>query len=833
LHASGVAEATSPLYHNHRDVRYDLVLARSAPVWFFIAKPRAAECILKIEETLQLAVEHQQAGRLVEAHSLYKKVLEIDPDEPDALRLMGQLTFQSGNLKKAAQLIRRAIELRPNVIDFHLDLARILMAMGDFHGVVANLRKALKLDPFSSPETHFELARALAAIADNDEAMKHVEIAIEKNPTADAIALQGGLLLTTGRVQQAVDRLQQAIGLAPDRADLLSTYALALQHRGDFDLAEQTYRKALHLKPEFAEVRNSLGYLLVLRRQLPQAIVELERTIKDRPVFPQAHYHLALAYTGMSRTEEALASFRIALEQEPRMPDGWEAVGRVLLDSRKYKEAVTAFTRAISLGPTAQRYILLSIAHAGLEDLDGAIAATRKAVALEPNSADTHDALGGELKWAGQLEEGLAELRRALELNPHHAGAHSKIVYGMLMQDGPTPEEILAAHVQWGVQQTGSIVPLRRPRNTKLPDRRLRVGYISNNFRSQAVSLFVLPILQHHDREQVEIYCYSDIAVPDAVTARFRGYANHWRDSSLMNDEQLARQIREDRIDILVELTGHIGKGRLIALAYHPAPVQISYIGYQGTTGVPAVDYVLTDEWADPIGVAEKNYVEKPYRLPGSFFVYEPFPGAPLVAPSPARNAGFIMFGCLNAVQKSTARAVRLWGRVLAGVPNSRMMILTTRCVETNARLLSQFAAAGIGADRIQLVQRTRPDEYYRRYNSIDIALDPVPFNGHTTTCDAAWMGVPTVTLSGQIYAHRFGGSVLRNLDLPGMVTESEESYVAAAIDLANDLDRLAKLRSSLRFTMQASLITDGKRFTKNLENAYREMWRTWCARAD
>jgi len=785
---------------------------------------------LNINETLQLAVEHQQAGRLVEAHSLYKQVLAVDPDEPDALRLLGQLTFKSGNAPRAIELIRRAISLRPNVVDFHVDLGRILLVQGDFAGAAASLRRALELDPFSSADTHFELARALAAIGSNEEALAHVEIALQQKPTPDALALLGGLLLATHRVQQAVDRLQEAVRQAPDRPDLMSTYALALQQRGDFDLAEQTYRKAIHQNPDFAEIRANLGHLLVLRRRLPDAVVELQAAVKLKPIFPQAHHHLALAYTGLGKVDEALASYRTALEQEPRLVGAWEGLGRVLLDVRKYQAAVTAFSNAVALRPTSPGYILLSIAHGGLEDLDGALAATRKAAEIDPNSADAHDALGGELKWTGQLEAGLAELRRALELNPHHQTAHSKLVYGMLMQDGPTLAEILAAHVQWAKQQTGLIVPLRRPRNQAVPDRRLRVGYISNNFRSQAVSLFVLPILQHHDRAAVEIFCYSDIEIPDAVTARFQSYANHWRESWSLSDEQLARKIREDRIDILVELTGHIGKGRLGALAYRPAPVQISYIGYQGTTGLPAVDYVLTDEWTDPPGIGEQNYVEKPYRLPGSFFVYEPPANAPLVGPLPAKTAGHITFGCQNAVQKATARAVKLWAAVMSAVPGSKMMLMTTRCTETNQRLLGQFAAAGITANRVQLVQRTGPAEYYRRYNSIDIALDPVPFNGHTTTCDAAWMGCPTVTLSGKIYAHRYGGSVLRNLNLPELATESEEAYIAAAVELANDPDRLAALRSSLRFTMQGSLITDGKRFTRNLEQAYREMWRNWCS---
>ena len=775
------------------------------------------------QQLLQLAVEHHQAGQWIEAHRLYKQVLAIDPNEPDALRLLGQLTFKSGDSNTALKLIQRAIELRPIVVDFHVDLSRIYFSQGNFNDAIVSLRKALQLDPFSSVEIHFELARALAAVGSNAEALEHVSIAL-KNPTPDVIALHGGLLLATDRVQQGMDRLQQAVQLAPDRADLQSTYALALQRRGDFDLAERAYRQALILDPDFAEVRNHLGYLLVLRRQLPQAIVELKKAVELKSNYPQAHHNLALAYTGLGQMDDALASYRTALEQEPRMPDTWEALGRVLLDLRQYAAAVTAFSRAVALRPTSAVYILLGIAHGGLEDLDAAILAARKAVELDPDSADAHDALGGELKWTGQLDAAIAQFRRALELDAHHRSAHSKLVYAMLMQDGPTPAEILAAHLQWGRQQTGSIVPLRYPRNQKVPGRRLRVAYISNNFRRQAVSSFVLPILQHHDKAIVEIYCYSDLEIPDAVTKRFQGYANHWRESASMSDEQLAKQIREDRIDILIELTGHIGKGRLGTLAYRPAPVQISYIGYQGTTGVAAVDYVLTDDWTDPPDIGEQHYIEKPFRLPGSFFVYEPPGDAPLVGPLPVRHTGHITFGCQNAVSKVTPRTLALWSRIMSAVPGSKIILLTTRCAETNERLL-----AGLPKDRVQLVQRTGVTDYFRRHNAIDIALDPVPFNGHTTTCDAAWMGCPTVTLSGQIYAHRYGGSVLRNLDLADLATESEEAYVAAAVGLANDLERLAKIHATLRSTMQQSLITDGPRFTRNLETAYLQMWTAWC----
>jgi protein O-GlcNAc transferase len=783
---------------------------------------------LTIYDTLKRAVEHHQAGRWLEAHQLYKQVLAGNPNEPDALRLLGQLTFKSGNSKMAAELIGRAIELRPGAVDFHVDLGRIYFVQGDFVRAIGSFRRAVQLDPFEKAETQFELARALAAAGENGEASQVTERLICQKPTADLLALHGSLLLATGRVQQAMDRLLAAVELEPQRADLLSTYALALQQRGDFELAEKQYRAALGINPEFAEVRNHLGSLLVQRRKLTEAVVELNEAVRLKPEYPQAHHNLALAHTGLGQMDLALASYRVALEQEPKRVETWEALGRVLLDIRQYPAAAAAFSRAIALRPSSGLYLLLGAAQGGLEDLDSAILATRKGVELDPESADAHEALGGELSWTGQFAEATVELRRAMAIDPRQKSAHSKLIYGLLMQDGFDPLDILKAHTEWGRLHADSVTPLRRPRNHPAPGRRLRVGYISNNFRRQAVSAFVLPILQHHDRQAVEIYCYSDVEIPDEVTRRIQKYANQWRETWAMNDEQLAGQIREDRVDILVELTGHIGKGRLGALAYKPSPVQISYIGYQGTTGVSAVDYVLSDDWTDPAG-NEKYYVEKLFRLPATFFVYEPPADAPLVAPLPAWRAGHVTFGCLNAVNKISVRAVGLWSQVMRATAGSRMMVLTTRCEATNRRLLENFAAHGITADRVELLQRTSAEGYYRRYNSIDLALDPVPFNGHTTTCDAAWMGCPTVTLSGQIYAHRFGGSVMRNLGLADLVTESEQAYVAAAVGLAGDLNRLGKMRSNLRFDMQRSPLTDGPGFTRNLEQAYRQMWQRWC----
>ncbi len=787
---------------------------------------------LDIEKTLKAAVAHHQAGRWVEANHLYKQVLEVDPNEPDALRLLGQLLFAAGNHAAAADLVCKAIAHRPGAVDFHIDLARISRTMGDWKQAADSFARAVQINPFDSPETRFELAQALMAVGRLDEAVAQARLVVEKTTTPDSLALLGGLLRLTGRVQESVDRLKQAVDLAPGRAELLGEYGLALQQRGDFDLAEGCFEKSLQLKPDSPEMLTCLGSLRVERRRFELALDPLRRAVALRPDLTGAHFNLALAHTALGQVDDALRAYQIVLEKNPNFVLAWEGLGRLLLEQKQYAGAAMAFARMVALHPTEKGYLMQAQAHGGLDDLDSAVAATELAVKIAPQSADAHAALGNELRWTGDLQRAIEEFRTALKLDPQHQAAHSNLVYTLLADDSLSPKEILDAHVEWDRQQTVGITPLRQAMPVRDPDRRLRIGYVSNNFRNQAVSSFVLPIVKHHDRIATEVFCYSDLEVPDDITRQYESHADQWRQVAGWSDEQLAKKIREDRIDILVELTGHIGHGRLKMLAYKPAPIQISYIGYQGTTGMSAINYVLTDEWTDPTGQAESNYIETAWRLPETFFVYQPPGDAPMVDPLPARANGFITFGCLNAVWKATEKSVRLWGKALSQVPGSKMILLTTRCKKTNTRLIEEFSQGGIAPERIQLVYRSTAGEYLRRYGRIDIALDPVPFLGHTTTCDAAWMGCPTVSLAGKIYAHRFGGSVMRNVELADLVTESEEGYIATAVSLANDLDRLGKIRSTLRFTMQDSIITDGPRFTRNLEQAYRAMWREWCARS-
>jgi protein O-GlcNAc transferase len=533
--------------------------------------------------------------------------------------------------------------------------------------------------------------------------------------------------------------------------------------------------------------------------------------------------HLAL------RSPRSIAAAAACATANPVDPAAWQTLGELLLDSGNMPAAADALRRAAQLNPSPVNLANLGSALAGADRLDEALAALQRAAEAAPHWSEAHRGVGAVLYTAGRVDESIAAFSRALAEDPTNAAAHSMLLYMQLFQGTTPPEQIRANHAAWAAAHTGSIQPLPAPANDRSPNRRLRVGYVSPNFRNQAVARFVLPIFEHHDPWEVEIFAYSDALATDATTQRLRARADEWRNTASFSDGELAALVRADRIDILVDLTGHIGGGRLKAFAAKPAPVQVAYLGYQATTGLTAMDYVLSDEWADPRGMTESFWAERVWRLPGAFFCYEPAAGAPEVGPLPALARGLVTFGCQNNVAKVTPRTLEVWAAVMRAVQNSQLMLLTPRSDSVHGRLRAALGERGIAAERVIFVGRTGQREYLDRYNQIDLALDPIPFNGHTTTADAAWMGVPTVSLAGAVFPYRYGGAVMRQCGLADLVTSDEPGYVSTAVRLARDVGRLAEIRALLRGRMQRAGITDGTLFARRLEAAYRGMWGEWC----
>ncbi len=357
------------------------------------------------------------------------------------------------------------------------------------------------------------------------------------------------------------------------------------------------------------------------------------------------------------------------------------------------------------------------------------------------------------------------------------------------------------------------------------------MGYVSPNFYSHAVNFFVEPILASHDHARCEIFCYSDVKHPDHATGRLREYADHWRETTPLSDAELYDLVRADAVDVLVDLTGHINGGqRLLTFARRAAPVQVTYLGYQNTTGMQAMDYRLTDAYSDPPGLTDACYTERLVRLPTTFFVYLPSADAPEVGPLPAAASGHVTFGSVNNFTKITPEVLAAWAEIVRRTAGSRLMIRADMTASLQARLVEFFAGEGIEPERLEFAHRLPRRQYLELISRLDIALDPFPFNGHTTTCDCLWQGVPVVTLSGETYVSRFGGSGLATLGLEELIARTREQYVQMAVALAQDQSRLEAYRGTLRQRMAVSPLLDFETFTRNLEDAYRRMWTEWCA---
>jgi predicted O-linked N-acetylglucosamine transferase (SPINDLY family) len=437
----------------------------------------------------------------------------------------------------------------------------------------------------------------------------------------------------------------------------------------------------------------------------------------------------------------------------------------------------------------------------------------------------------------GRAEESLAYYRSALAAAPKagadEAAIGSNLLFALNAVPGIAAAAVFAEHRGWGERHAEPLKAKWRPHaNVPEPERRLRVGYLSPDFRRHSVAYFIEPVLAAHDRRQVEVFCYASVLNRDEVTDRLQGLADRWRDVVGLGDGEAAETICADGVDILVDLAGHTGNSRLSVLARKPAPVQGTWLGYPNTSGMTAVDFRVTDSVADPEGQADALHTERLVRLDGGFLCYKPPADAPAVGPLPAHENGFVRFASCNNLAKAAAPAIAAWARILARVPGSRLLLKSKPLVHDGARRLvaERFMAAGVGADRLDMLGWIVDGTHLEVYRRVDVGLDTFPYNGTTTTCEALWMGVPVVTLAGDRHAGRVGASLLARVGLDDLVTRSGDDYVERAVALAGDLGALAALRWGLRGRVAASGLLDAARFARGLEEAYRRLWRQWCA---
>jgi protein O-GlcNAc transferase len=493
------------------------------------------------------------------------------------------------------------------------------------------------------------------------------------------------------------------------------------------------------------------------------------------------------------------------------------------------------FERAAQLEPNSHvPWFMLGNVESELGDLDAAVAHYAHARDLHPTDHVIRYNLGLNQLWRGYIDAAIEELKAACDLDPSYLLAHTSHLMALHSSDRISPEEIDAATREWGahfcLEYPESVPSTSRPCAGRAE--RLRVGFVSGDFRTHSVAHFFEPILSARDRGAFAYVLYSNSGLEDAVTRRLRAYADDWREVRRLTDDALIEQIRADQIDILVDLSGHTASNRLAIFARRAAPVQITYLGYPSSTGLATMDYRIADAVTDPPGAADDWHSERLLRMPDTQWCFRPF-GTPAVpGPLPAREAGFVTFGSFNNLTKASDTLLACWVRILVKLPTSRLRLTRVRSAQRAAEIIALFERSGVAPGRVDCVAYAKDPPYGEQFAGVDIALDNYPYNGVTTTCESLHVGVPVVSLHGRNGVSRSGLSLLGTLGLGELAASTPERYVEIAVALASDLSRLEQLRASLRARFEQSSLRDEKRFAANFEGLLRAAWERHLARS-
>jgi len=766
---------------------------------------------MNIQNEVQKALQYYHAGEYQQAKQVCKRILKVESNNAEVLYFLGVVYSHLGNYAYAIRYIKESLALYPN-----------------------------------NPDGYHLVAMSYQELGQLEEAIEYYRKTIQHNPNyAEAYNNLANLLKERGLREEALIHYQKAAALRPESAMLQYNLGVICQEMKDFANAIHSYRQALQHEPNnrkmllmLASVFHEEGKLYGKQESFQEAERISRAMIQTDPADFMAHTNLGKVLQDQGKLSESIASYRKALELNPSYDEAHFSLADVLHETGYSDESIRHYQKAIEVNPGfADAYNNLGVVLGERNRLDESVDCFQKMLRLDnysPRSARAFSNLGNVFSELGKPEEAEKYYREALSREPALSKVHSNLLLSMNYTSRYTAGEVYAEHLNYARQFAEPLYPSQSYsfRNEKEHGRRLRIGYLSPDFRRHSVAYFIEPVIKAHNRELFEVFCYSDIAKPDEVTKRIRSLADQWRDIAQLMDEQIAELVRAEKIDILVDLAGHTAKNRLFVFARKPAPVQASWIGYPSTTGITAIDYKIVDWYTDPPGASEQHYTERLVRLPGSFLCYLPDRQAPDIGVLPALKNGYITFGSFNNLAKVSDDIALVWVEILKALPGSRLFIKAKGLISKQAAndKMGFFLRHGIEEGRIHLSPPTHTvPEHLALYNGIDIALDTFPYNGATTTCEALWMGVPVITLAGQAHASRVGASLLSNLGLTDLVAGSPDEYHQIAKTLGDNLDRLASLRRELRDLMAKSPLTDEQQFTGNLESAYREMWMEWC----
>jgi len=822
----------------------------------------------KLDSLLDAGIAHLQSGDNSQAEKNLRAALALDPTHPEALNLLGVSLHQSGKDAEARTILTQAIASDNTLSDAHYNLAEVFRSLGETDQARSSYTQCIRLDPDNLLAKR-RLAEVCALLQDYKAAAFMAGELLARLPSDGPLALwTGQLFLRAEMVEGAIQSLTTAISLLPDNVEAHGLLWRALASRGKHEKALEVINSALAIDPDNQDAMLDRTRLLYTMHRNEEATDAAENYVRRFPDDAPGHFLLGSVLLRAQELGAAAIAFAQFIKLDPENADGYAKLGHILLSMGHLSDAEVQLNEAIKLNPklVGARVHLSVVIERFPKREEEAVDAARAAVEAGPNDPEALNWLGMLLVRKGRLTEAAETFNKTLEIQPNHPAALTGLgillagqgqiklaweKFETAMDAAPSDpmsimsalffanahpdlknEDIFVLHQRWAsLHQKKSPRPFTHWENDRRTDRRLRIGYISPDLRAHSVSYFFEPLLTAHDRSRVHVSVFDNTLAADPVTLQLSKLADEWFRIVGAGDERVIEIIRDQNIDILVDLAGHTAESRITVFARKPAPIQVNYLGYPNTTGLSEMDYRLTDDLADPPG-ADTYYTEQLIRLPLGFLCFQYNRTDAPAGPLPVNDAGFITFASFNAVHKINDKVIALWADVLKSVPGSQILLKAAGFADpqTCDLVAADFAKNGVERDRIIFAGRTPSyDDHMALYNRCDIALDTFPYNGTTTTCEALWMGLPVISLAGDRHSGRVGLSILSRLSLPELIAHSPKEFLAIAVKIAADRGYLSNLRSTLRQRMIGSTLMDAPAHAREIEDVYERIWQEWC----
>lgn len=769
-------------------------------------------------------------GRDAETESMARNLTTKYPGHGFSWKALGVSLRRQGKVELACEAMQNATRLLPDDGDAHYNLGNIQQEQGRLIEAENSYRQALALNPQFGP-AHHNLANALQAQGRFAEAETSYRHALQIQPEyADAHCNLANTLQDMGRLLEAEASYRRALEIKPDHVGALSNLGLNLQEQHRHIEAEACHRQAIALEPNHAGSYNNLGLVLRDRGRSTEAAASFRHALRIKPDHANAHNNLGNILKEQGRLAEAEACYRQALAIQPNHVHAHNNLGNTLSEQRRFTEAESSYRRSLVLKPDyADTHNNLGHTLKELRRLTEAETCFRRALEIAPEHSEAHCNLGNLLKDQGRLGEAESSYRQALEVKPDYLDARSNLLGLLNYSDTHSPEQCLEEAQRYGRFVEAKLPPHSAPFsswNCPPEPARLRVGLVSGDLRTHPVGYFLESLLAHIDPARIELSAYPSHHQEDALTERIRPRFAAWKPLLGLSDEMVARTIRNDGIHILIDLSGHTAHNRLPMFAWKPSPVQVSWLGYFATTGVAAIDYLLADETGVP-ATQRGHFTESIWYLPRTRLCFTP-PATNLpVTPLPAMNHGHVTFGSFQNLAKVGDNVLTAWSEILRALPDTR---LRWQCKQFSdptvvSQTLNRLDRHGIALPQLSLHGESSREAYLAAYAEVDIVLDSFPYPGGTTTCEALWMGVPTLTLAGDRLHARQGASLMAAAGLEDWIVTSHAAYVATAITAARGIPALDALRAGMRERIKSSPLFDAQGFADNFVAA---MWAIW-----